>query len=365
MLNRLRAFLAVLAVLLLGTSSESFETATAPYTYHFPRDHFAHDAYRTEWWYFTGHVHDASGRRFGFELTFFRIGLEPHASRWRSGESRWRSAQLYPAHFAITDEHAKTFVFCQTLARDALSQGFASQQDLNVHAGNWFLLGTHEERPQMRLYAENGGNSIDFEVHSLKPPAINGLNGISRKGSCRSCASHYYSFTRLQTTGTLMRDGVRYSVSGISWMDHEYGSDELQPNQTGWDWFSLQLDDGRDVMLYRLRQKDGSTTPQSSGSLIAQDGRVRYLPLRAFTIDATSSWRSPHTHAQYPSGWRIHVDGVTSTLILTPILDDQELVDATGTSYWEGAVDVRDASSGRTMGTGYVELTGYAAPLQL
>ena len=364
-MNRLRALLAALAVLLLGTSGERFQAATAPYTYHFPRDHFAHDRYRTEWWYFTGHVHDATGRRFGFELTFFRIGLEPYASHWRPGESRWRSAQLYPAHFAITDERAKTFVFCQTLARDALSQGFASQQALNVHAGNWFLSGTREGRPQMRLHAEDGGNAIDFELHSTKPPAINGLNGISRKGSCSSCASHYYSFTRLQTTGTLTRDGVRYSVSGVSWMDHEYGSDELQRNQTGWDWFSLQLDDGREVMLYRLRQRDGSTTPQSSGSLVAKDGSVHYLPLHDFTIDETSSWRSPHTHAQYPSGWRVQVDGVAPALILTPVLNDQELVDATGTTYWEGAVDVRDAATGRTLGAGYVELTGYATPLQL
>jgi predicted secreted hydrolase len=363
--NRLRRCVAVLAILLLGAGNERFAIATAPYTYHFPRDHFSHDAYHTEWWYFTGHLRDASGRRFGFELTFFRIGLEPHASRWRTGESRWRSAQLYPAHFAITDERAGTFVYSQTLARDALAQGFASQHELNVRANRWFLTGTAGERPRMRLHADDGTDAIDLEVQSAKPPAVHGRGGISLKGSCASCASHYYSFTRLQTGGTLTRDGVRYTVNGISWMDHEYGSGELQPDQVGWDWFSMQLNDGREVMLYRLRERDGSTTPQSSGSLIGVDGGVRYLPLRAFAIQATSSWRSPHTHARYPSGWHIHVDGIAPDLVLTPVLADQELVDATGTTYWEGAVDIRDANSGRALGVGYVELTGYAASLRL
>ncbi|MDE2480720.1 MAG: carotenoid 1,2-hydratase [bacterium] len=342
-----------------------FRAAVAPYRYRFPRDHFAHDAYRTEWWYFTGHLRAKDGRRFGFELTFFRIGLEPRASTWGAGQSQWYAYQLYPAHFAITDEKSGRFTYAQTFARDALGQGFASESKLDVRAGAWRLTGTSALRPRMHLVASNGGNALDLVMQSRKPPAIHGHDGVSRKGACASCASHYYSFTRLPTTGTLRVDGVTYAVDGISWMDHEYGSDELQANQAGWDWFSLQLDDDREIMLYRLRQKDGGTTPQSSGSIVAPNGTVTYVPLSGFSIAATGSWRSPHTGATYPSGWRVRVKGYPHELELVPVMRDQELADATGTSYWEGAVEVRDATTGARLGVGYVELTGYAGVLHL
>ena len=216
----------------------------------------------------------------------------------------------------------------------------------------------------MHLHARDAENGLDLTLQSHKPPAIHGRGGISRKGPCSSCASHYYSFTRLRTYGTLLRRGVRYAVEGIAWMDHEYGSDELASGQVGWDWFSLQLDDDREIMLYRLRQRDGSTTPQSSGSLIARSGAVTHLPGSAFAIRATGSWRSPHTGAVYPSGWIVRVAGVGS-LALVPVMRDQELANVGGTSYWEGAVKVRDPQTGASLGVGYVELTGYAGVLHL
>lgn len=342
----------------------AFLIAVSPYTYHFPRDHFAHDAYRTEWWYFTGHLRSPDGHRFGYELTFFRIGLEPQGSHWSREQSKWYAYQLYPAHFAITDETAGTFIYSETLARDALSQGFASQTRLLVGANGWSLEGTSAVRPAMHLRASHDGDALDLHAVSQKPPAIHGIGGISRKGSCRSCASHYYSFTRLSTNGTLMRNGVRYQVEGESWMDHEYGSDELQSNQSGWDWFSMQLDDGREVMLYRLRQTDGSTTPQSSGTLVARSGATTYLPLSAFAIRSTSTWTSPHTGARYPSGWRIRVRGVADELELTPTVADQELVDPATTTYWEGAVRIENARTHKPLGAGYIELTGYAAAVR-
>ncbi len=343
----------------------AFLIAVSPYTYHFPRDHFAHDGYRTEWWYFTGHLRSANGRRFGYELTFFRIGLEPHAPRWSADQSKWYGYQLYPAHFAITDETNGTFVYSETLARDALRQGFADDARFAVAANGWTLTGTAAERPVMQLRAAHDGQALDLALSSLKPPAINGVGGISRKGPCASCASHYYSFTRLAARGTVELAGVRYAVDGISWMDHEYGSDELQPNQSGWDWYSIQLNDGREVMLYRLRQTDGRTTPQSSGTLVARNGTTRYLPLSSFAITSTATWTSPHTGARYPSAWRIHVAGVTQELQLVPTVADQELVDAAGTTYWEGAVSIQDARTQVPLGVGYVELTGYASQLRL
>lgn len=342
----------------------TFQAAVAPYTYHFPRDHGAHDAYRTEWWYFTGHLHTAQGRRFGFELTIFRIGLEPRASVWRRGESRWYAYQLYPAHLAITDEQTHTFVYAQTFARDALGAGYASQRHLHAGAGGWTLDGSDAVRPVMHLQGSSNGNGIDLVLHSVKPPAIHGIGGISRKGPCATCASHYYSFTHLLASGAVTRSGVRFPVTGIAWMDHEYGSDELTANQTGWDWFAIQLNDDREVMLYRLRERGGATTPQSSGSLIDRHGGVRYLPLRAFTIIATGWWRSPHTGALYPSGWTVTVRGA-GTFSLVPVMRDQELADVGGTSYWEGAVDVRDPRTGAALGQGYVELTGYASRVDI
>jgi predicted secreted hydrolase len=215
------------------------------------------------------------------------------------------------------------------------------------------------------MHARAGGDALDVTQVAQKPPAIHGHGGVSRKAACRSCASHYYSLTRVWTRGTVRYAGTRYAVEGLSWMDHEFGSGELQRDQAGWDWFAIQLDDGRELMLYRLRQKDGTVTAQSSGSLIERDGAVHYLPLDAFTVEVLGHWTSPHTGASYPSGWRVRLPGAALDLTLSPTLADQELANTTGgVSYWEGAVDVRD-TNGRTMGVGYVELTGYAGALSI
>lgn len=364
-LRRVGMLLCAALLFAAAAPAERFRMATAPYVYSFPRDHAAHDAYRTEWWYFTGHLKDAKGRRFGYELTFFRVGLEPRAPHWTAGQSKWYAYQLYPAHFAISDVAGKSFVYHETLARDALGQGFASASALNVRANGWSLTGSAQLRPEMRLQASSGSDTLDLVLQSKKPPAIHGAGGISRKGSCASCASHYYSFTRLATRGTLVKDRTAYSVDGDSWMDHEFGSDELQPDQSGWDWFAIQLRDGRELMLYRLRQRDGTTTPQSSGSWIDANGKVTYVPLRDFAIESTAQWKSPHTGALYPGAWRITGKAVPQSLDIVPLLADQELADPGGTTYWEGDADVRDAKTGVVVGAAYVELTGYASTLRL
>ncbi|MHB8461943.1 MAG: lipocalin-like domain-containing protein [Vulcanimicrobiaceae bacterium] len=367
MIRRL-AFLALTVSFLFSqgvVASPVFAPATAPYTFVFPRDYYAHDSYRTEWWYFTGHLRAKDGHLFGYELTFFRAALRPVPYRVKPGESAWRSAQLYPAHFAISDITSRTFVHHEILARDALGQGYASRQRLEVKAFSWSLTGNGTREPTMHLHANDHGDAIDLTVKAMKPVAIHGRDGISKKGACRTCASHYFSFTRLATSGVLTRGGKRYVVSGVSWMDHEFGSDELSPSQAGWDWFSIQLNDGRDIMLYRLRKKNGATTPQSSGSLVSATGAVRYLPLHDFRIEQTRTWVSPHTHGRYPGAWMVQVAGIKPTLEIVPEIADQELADALGTSYWEGSVLVRDARTHVVLGVGYVELTGYAGVLRL
>jgi predicted secreted hydrolase len=339
-----------------------FDIAKTPYTFAFPRDHAAHFGYASEWWYYTGHVHARDGRKFGFELTFFRYGLRPGDARAKPGQSTWRGSQVYPAHFAITDESGGRFVYYERFAREALGAGGASQQTLDVRADDWSLRGT----APFRLQARSGSDGLTLALSAEKMPAVHGHEGVARKGACVSCASHYYSITRLRARGTLLYGGARLPVDGIAWMDHEFGSGELAPSQAGWDWFSIQLDDGRELMLYRLREKDDGTTPQSSGSLIARDGKVTYIPLGGFTTTSTGSWKSPHTGATYPSGWRVIVPAANIDVTLAPAVLDQELANTTGgISYWEGSVRVRDTATARGRGVGYVELTGYSGAIPL
>ncbi|MBC5811604.1 MAG: carotenoid 1,2-hydratase [Candidatus Eremiobacteraeota bacterium] len=368
------AALALAAALLssqpAGADPSGFAAATAPYRYSWPRDHGSHPAYRTEWWYFTGHLRARDGRRFGFELTFFRAGLRPGDPVPQAGRSRWRGNQLFPAHFALTDESGRRFFHDERLAREALGFGAASSSRLAVRADDWALEGMpigSGARQRITLHASAAFGSLALRATPLKDPAIHGRGGVSRKGACASCASHYYSFTRLATTGTVRLADASYEVEGQAWMDHEYGTGELEPNQRGWDWYSIQLDDGRELMLYVLRRSDGSVTPQSSGTLVERDGRTRYLPLAAFASSSDAVWKSPHSGAVYPAHWRVSVPSAGLDLMLSPVVADQELAATTnGISYWEGAVDVTAAGApGRRVGAGYVELTGYAGALQL
>jgi predicted secreted hydrolase len=352
-----------------GAQGQAFAIARAPYHFRFPRDHAAHPQYRSEWWYYTGHLAARDGRRFGYEATFFRIALRPGDPEPALGQSRWRGNQLFAAHLALTDESSGRFLYAERIAREALGMGAAAADRLRVHVDDWNLSGETlwpANRERMTVRASAGTFGLELEQLPEKAPAIHGQGGVSRKGACASCASHYYSYTRLATTGTLAYGGERLPVAGLSWMDHEFGSDELEPDQVGWDWFSLQ-GDGREIMLYRLRRRDGGTTPQSSGSLIERNGRVRPLALGDFFIDATGRWVSPHSGGTYPSGWRVRVPLANLDLVVTPAVLDQELVfPAQKLAYWEGAVDIRGSAGTRAVaGEGYVELTGYAGAMTL
>jgi predicted secreted hydrolase len=343
-------------------TAAGFANARLPWRFVFPRDHAAHFAFANEWWYYTGHLVADDGRRFGYELTFFRYGLRPGDPRPAPGQSKWHGNQVYPAHLAVTDERGRRFVYDERFAREALGMGRASDRALDVAADGWTL---HGASP-LRMHAAGDALGLDLLQVAEKPPAVHGHNGVSLKGACVSCASHYYSLTRLRTSGRLRYAGQRLRVTGTSWMDHEFGSEELQPDQAGWDWFSIQLDDRREIMDYRLRERNGSLTPESSGSLVDPRGAVRFLARDDVLVDATGRWKSPHTGGTYPSGWHLRVPSAKVDLVLTPVLLDQELANTVGgTSYWEGAVDVDDAATHRHVGQGYVELTGYAAPISL
>lgn len=334
-----------------------YRHAVAPWRFEFPRDHASHPDFQTEWWYYTGRL-ESAGRAFGYELTFFRVGLDPAR---RASASAWAPHSILFAHFALTDIGGKRFRFDERIARPALGMAGADSVRFRVWLDDWSAALDPDGRTH-RLRASAESFAVDLSLETRQPPAIHGEGGVSRKSSGIGEASHYYSMPRLATRGTLRVLGRTFEVRGETWMDHEFGSGRLAAGLVGWDWFGLQLDDGRSLMLYRLRRKDGGTEPVSSGTLIERDGRTRHLPLEAFETRATGSWKSPRTGAEYPSGWIVRVPSASLELEVTPAIQGQELVTggAAGVIYWEGAVRVSGRANGRPLGGhGYVELTGY------
>ena len=340
----------------IEAEAPAYQPAVPPYTFQFPRDHAAHPAYQTEWWYYTGHLNSGS-RHFGYELTFFQVGIDPARKR---SKSAWALHTLYFAHFTLTDESGQRFQFSENITRPALGMAGAATDRYRVWVHDWSAaLASDSKTHQLRAAMPEG--SISLDMVPRKPPVVHGLDGVSQKSAGRGHASHYYSLTRLETRGTLTLNGERLPVTGLSWMDHEFGSNQLGADQAGWDWFSLQLDDHRELMLYVLRRKDGRSEPLSSGTLVEADGTWKHLPLSAYRIEKRSTWKSPNSGAVYPSGWTVEVPGEGLRLQLEPTVKDQELVTrGTGVTYWEGSVRVTGTSAGKPVrGVGYVELTGY------
>ena len=345
-------------------------TAAAPgYGWSFPRDHWAHRDYRVEWWYVTGHL-DAvgdAGRRFGFQFTIFRVGLHPGPLPF---ESDWTASHLVMGHAAITDEAAGRHVFSEVLHRETpLLGGFAAWPDPQIAwcrgpagtASGWSLRwnGTAFDF-SMRDDAQ--GLAFELATRPSKPAVLQGPAGYSRKSAePDGAASQYYSFTRLVTEGSLALEGRTHAVRGESWMDHEFSTSSLSDRQVGWDWFSLQLDDGREIMLYALRRADGSVD-FAWGTLVGAEGRARYLPAGEWSVRARTSWTSRRTGAEYPARWTVELPGAGLALDVRPLVAGQENVSTRtgGLHYWEGAVRVFDGG-GRAIGRGYVELTGYGA----
>ncbi|GIX48049.1 MAG: carotenoid 1,2-hydratase [Candidatus Tectimicrobiota bacterium] len=340
-----------------------FQQAVPGYRWEFPRDHGAHPGFQTEWWYYTGHLHAAPGRTFGYQLTFFRHRLDrPGLSL---NPSQWFADQLYLAHMAITDEARQRFVYGEKRNRAALGVAGAAEGRYHVWNEDWLAqrLGRHHF-----LQGAIPGYELRLVLTPLKPLVLHGEGGLSRKGAGKGQASYYYSFTRLYTEGVLRTEEGVFDVSGLSWMDHEFGSTQLSEEQVGWDWFSVQLDNHHELMLYHIRRRDGSLDAASSGTLVRPDGSA--VPLRRddFRVEAHERWRSPKSGAVYPQRWTLYVPRFDVVLHLEPVLAEQELITDSSTliTYWEGRVRVRGRFQGQeTQGAGYVELTGYAHPVRL
>lgn len=321
----------------------------------FPRDHGKHPEALTEWWYFTGNL-DSRDCRWGFQLTFFRRSMFGDRA---FKDSSWGVRDLYPAHFAITNVKERRFFHSEIISREGPGLANAKDDDLNVAVKNWTA---YRDGENIRLYASEGQYNLDLTLKRLKPMVLHGDQGYSRKGADPNQASYYYSFTRMEARGIVKFDGKSYPVNGLVWMDHEFGSSILSGGQTGWDWFSIQLDDKTELMVFSLRDKNG-VFEKPFGTLVDIDGKATELADKGIKIIPTASWTSPKTKTEYPASWSIVIESEGIELYVRPVISDQEL--STGESarvvYWEGAVDVTGKRGGSPVsGRGYVELVGYA-----
>ncbi len=343
--------LACAAVSAGGTGT--WRVASPDYVPQLPRDHVSHPAYRIEWWYYTGNVETDGGRRFGYQVTFFRIGVDPDPVN----PSVFAVRDLHVAHAAVTDVAGGHHLFAERLNRSGVDWAGASTSVYHVWNEDW---SARLENGRHRLQTRDPRFAIDLVLDEGGPPVLHGEQGYSRKGATPGNASHYYSLTRMPTQGHLTVDGERLAVRGSSWMDHEFGTSFLEPGQQGWDWFSLQLDDGTDLMMFQLRRTNGRVDPQSSGTLV--NAGARTLGADDFTLTPDRRWTSASSRAAYPVEWRIRVPGEGLDLAVRPVLDAQELTGLrTGVTYWEGAIDVSGTRDGRPIaGRGYLEMTGYA-----
>jgi len=339
-----------LADALGGSADAGFSRATGIREFSFPRDHGPHPDYRNEWWYVTGNLDDENGRRYGFQLTLFRIGLAPgHADR----RSNWGTNQVWMAHLALTDVAGGRFHAAERFARGGdIALAGATRGPVSVWLEDWRLEHVDDG---WHIKAQSDDFGLDLQLRARKPPVLQGDRGLSQKSDAAGNASYYYSLTRLAAEGRVSLGGDSRPVEGLAWMDREWSTSALGADQVGWDWFALQLDDGRDLMYYRLRREDDSVDPLSSGSLVAAGGAQRPLGRDDVSVEVIERWTS-ETGTTYPARWRIEVQGIEGTLEVVPVLDAQEL--DVSVRYWEGAVDV--LRGGEPVGRGYVELAGYA-----
>lgn len=341
---------ALVLVNLLSASSP-YRAALPGYHYEFPRDHFNHPDFQTEWWYYTGNLHTAEGRRFGFELTFFRAGVD----RRPESSGVWDVRDVWMAHLALSDIDGNRFLHTERLNRAGAGIAGADFKQARVWNGNWIAQWNARDFKSQTLTAVDEKFSFELHVRTEKPPVIHGKSGVSQKAEGEGRASHYISFTRLLTSGTIVLEGKKFAVDGVSWMDHEFFTEQLASDLSGWDWFSLQFDDGAELMLYRLRKKDGSADAFSAGTYIDKQGRSTPISFGGFTATPGKEWTSPETGIQYPIEWSIQVPSIGVDISTTTRLPQQELASKirANPSYWEGAIDI----SGSRKGVGYLEMT--------
>lgn len=341
-----------------GTEQSGYQRAERPRAFHFPEDHGPHPEFRNEWWYLTGNLSDAAGRQFGYQWTLFRIALSPEPP---VADSAWRTHQVYMAHFALTDVKGEKHHGFERFSRGAIGLAGAQAVPFRVWLEDWVLSGTNTDTWPMRLQVKEGGLAVDLSLQANQPVVLQGDRGLSQKSAEPGNASYYYSHPRLLTWGTVTVDGETFTVSGASWLDREWSTSALGSEQTGWDWLALHLDDGQDLMFYRLRHRDGSMDAFSRGMLRDQRAETRLLNREEVDLQPQGEWISPHSGDRYPAAWRLRLPSEALDVTITPKVADQEM--RLTVRYWEGAVTVSGQAGGQPVqGQGYLEMTRYELP---
>jgi predicted secreted hydrolase len=360
--------IAGLIALLLPVWAGQWQLALPGYQYHFPRDHFSHPKYQTEWWYYTGNLQAADGHRFGFELTFFRQGMDLPKRVAASSDAIWRPDQIYLAHLALSDIDAGEFYHTERLNRAGPGLAGIDAADRRYWNGNWQVRWIPGATGEQELQAVCRRFALQLDLAPEKPFVIHGKNGVSQKAPEIGRASHYVSFTRLHAAGQLRWNSVSFRLNGLAWMDHEFFTGQLDSTEVGWAWFAIQLQNNEELMLYRLRKKSGRTDPYSSGTYVDAHGEPHFLDASQFSLSPGGVWQSPNSGARYPLGWEISIPSLDLELSERTSLNNQELFskDRAFPTYWEGAVTYSGhIHSQPVSGVGYLEMTGYEKALQL
>jgi predicted secreted hydrolase len=344
-----------------AASMAQYRTALPGYHYKFPRDHFNHPDFQTEWWYYTGNVKSADGHRFGFELTFFRQGVD----RESKTVNTWEVSDLYFAHLALSDLDDGKFLHAERTNRAGPGIAGVSEAEGRIWNGNWQVAWRTNEQI---LQAIDERFALHFTLRSAKPPVIHGENGVSQKAVGTGHASHYISLTRLNAQGEIELGSRKFQVIGTAWLDHEFFTHQLEPDQVGWDWMSIQLQDNSELMLFHIRRKDGSIDSYSAGTFVDASGHTTRLRRDEFSLEPVgATWFSPATRAAYAVRWKISIPKLGIVLEASTSLPSQELASSAGfvPAYWEGAV-VLAGTKGRSPigGVGYLEMTGYDHPIE-
>ena len=350
------------ALLFLNPLAAQYRTAVPGYRFEFPRDYFDHPDFQTEWWYYTGNLKSTNGHRYGFELTFFRQAV----SRDPAQASTWDVKDIYLTHLALSDLDGRKFYHSERMNRAGPGIAGVSASSARIWNGNWQI---QWEGADQKLRAIDKQFQLHLRLHPEKPPVIHGENGVSQKSKGAGHASYYFSLTRLAAIGKLELNGETLDVSGLAWMDHEFFTHQLEADQVGWDWLSLQMEDNTELMLFRIRRKDGSLDPFSAGTLVDAQGKSTHIHAADFILRPLAEiWTSPATHATYPVAWNITIPTLEINLEARTSLTAQELTGKTALAptYWEGAITL--AGHRRQMplaGVGYLEMTGYDRAVKL
>lgn len=341
-----------------------------------PRDHGPHPTFRSEWWYLTLMLSDQRGREFGGQFTLFRQALT--AQQPEGAANPWRTNQVYMAHLAVTDVAGKRHQSAERISRAHPALAGVQAAPFAAWLEDWRFASAGSTFLPLQLNAGDAGFSWALSMDSDKPIVLQGKSGYSAKGPDQG--SHYYSLTRLNVQGTLTLSGTEIPVRGTGWLDREWSTSVLSAGQTGWDWFALQLADGRDLMVFNLRREDCSRDPFDHGIVVDAEGNARLLQAEDFELTPLRAWRGPardvlepvrpcipsstgdsaandtaRTAGPWPLEWRLRL--AEETFVIRASILDQRM--RTSVRYWEGLVEVFSESPRREVGRGYMELTGY------